>query len=208
MFKQYCFLRGEENPEGGGGGGFTTTSTYKVPVLVKKSKPEVETTDDEAPPPAVEVDEDVTTDEQVGHFFISQLQKRSGKIPAQYLGNARKLLTQLTTFVDHAGIDPASVVFLSGYRSEDYNAEIGGASKSQHITASAADIQVTGLTSQDLATKLKEAEGTVKFGGLGLYTGWVHIDVRDGFARWVDTADKGLIGANDEDLATILSLFF
>lgn len=208
MFKQYCFLRGEENPEGGGGGGFTTTSTYKVPVLVKKSKPEVQTNDEEAPPPALEVPEEVSSEEQVGHFFISQLQKRSGKIPAQYLGNARKLLTALTKFVDFAGIDPESVVFISGYRSEDYNAEIGGASKSQHITASAADIQVKGLSSEDLAKKLKEAESTVKFGGLGLYSGWVHVDIRDGFARWVDTADKSLIGADDGDLATILSLFF
>lgn len=38
----------------------------------------------------------------------------------------------------------------SGYRSSEYNKEVGGASKSQHLTGSAADIQVEGMTSNEL----------------------------------------------------------
>jgi uncharacterized protein YcbK (DUF882 family) len=71
----------------------------------------------------------------------------------------------------------------SGYRCQDYNAKIGGAKNSQHTHGKAADIAAANHTPEQLyaiASKLLNGNG-----GLGIYSTWVHIDVRSGPGqRW------------------------
>lgn len=69
---------------------------------------------------------------------------------------------------------------LSGYRSPQHNAIVGGAQRSQHVEGRAADITVGGvLPSQVHRTILRLFDaGAIEIGGLGLYLGWVHVDVR------------------------------
>lgn len=74
----------------------------------------------------------------------------------------------------------------SGYRTPAYNKKIGGAPKSQHIQAKAADITVKSKTPKQLAAIIEKliSQGEMKQGGIGIYPGWVHYDIRGTKARW------------------------
>jgi len=90
---------------------------------------------------------------------------------------------------------------VSGYRSPAWNTRVGGAGASQHMEGRAADIaplvpaDSTETCCADLHARILRAISTGQLelvGGLGLYRGWVHVDVRpkpaDGhIARWVGT---------------------
>jgi uncharacterized protein YcbK (DUF882 family) len=72
----------------------------------------------------------------------------------------------------------------SGFRCRVHNGEVKGSVDSYHCTGEAADIWVMGMTSVKLASLAKKVE-VFRGGGIGLYSGWVHVDVRkDGPARW------------------------
>jgi hypothetical protein len=77
-----------------------------------------------------------------------------------------------------------AVVINSAYRNEAYNRKIGGASKSQHINGTAADIRISGVAPEDVA---KFAEYLMpNSGGIGLYPAFTHVDVRAKRSRWTD----------------------
>ncbi len=78
------------------------------------------------------------------------------------------------------------IIINSAYRTTDYNKKIGGATQSQHLTASAADIRVEGMTSVALHKVILELikEGKIHNGGLGLYNTFVHYDIRKTPKRW------------------------
>ena len=70
----------------------------------------------------------------------------------------------------------------SGYRCTTYNEKIGGGENSQHLLGKAADIVVKGVSPDKVHTFLNEKYP--KLFGLGKYTTFTHIDVRDKRARW------------------------
>ncbi|MCL4500443.1 MAG: D-Ala-D-Ala carboxypeptidase family metallohydrolase [Deltaproteobacteria bacterium] len=77
------------------------------------------------------------------------------------------------------------VVVVSGYRCRKHNAEVGGEKNSQHLLGKAADIHIPGKSLREvykLACKVR----AFKNGGIGVYPnqGFVHVDVRQGQARW------------------------
>lgn len=74
------------------------------------------------------------------------------------------------------------VLITSGCRCEAYNKSIGGASKSKHVKAIASDIAVKNVPPDDVAEYF-EGMYPDKY-GIGRYTGWTHIDVRETPARW------------------------
>lgn len=89
------------------------------------------------------------------------------------------------------------VIIVSGYRSPAYNEarrrnSAGVAKDSQHVEGKAGDIRCPGLPSTELheaVLRLQRAGKLPALGGVGLYRGWVHVDVRtkpaDGhLARW------------------------
>lgn len=78
------------------------------------------------------------------------------------------------------------VTINSGYRSPGYNKKVGGASKSQHLVAKAADIRVPGLLAIEVYNVILRLieQGKMHNGGLGLYDTFVHYDVRATSARW------------------------
>ena len=72
----------------------------------------------------------------------------------------------------------------SGYRCFEHNATLPmSSSKSQHLYGTAADIRVAGMTPQYLAD-CAETVPYFETGGIGIYDVHVHVDVRDGKARW------------------------
>lgn len=70
----------------------------------------------------------------------------------------------------------------SAYRTPTYNKKVGGATYSQHLYGTAADIRINGVAPKDIAAYAETLlNGT---GGIGIYSNFVHIDVRKGKSRW------------------------
>lgn len=72
------------------------------------------------------------------------------------------------------------VIINSAYRTPEYNKKVGGSPNSQHLLGKAADIRVNGLTPKQLANYCEK----IGFGGIGIYKTFVHVDTRQGKARW------------------------
>lgn len=75
----------------------------------------------------------------------------------------------------------ASVVINCACRCPAHNKAVGGASHSQHLLGNAADIKVTGVSPDVVATFLEHAHPD---GGIGRYNTFTHVDVRGTAARW------------------------
>lgn len=98
-------------------------------------------------------------------------------------GNLTKqaLLNALEKFRTYIGDKPIKIT--SGYRCPVHNKNVGGAKNSQHVQGIAADIQVSGLPLNVVYT----AADKFGFGGVGIYPRHVHVDIRNGHARWKGT---------------------
>ena len=69
----------------------------------------------------------------------------------------------------------------SGYRTSSYNKKVGGASASQHVVGTAADISVQGVPPTAIVAYL---EAHYPLHGIGLYSTFVHIDSRGWKVYW------------------------
>ena len=118
------------------------------------------------------------------NFSLWEFKCKDGtNVPDEYMGNVQKLADNLQVLRDAVG-KPIRVI--SGYRSPKYNRRIGGARKSQHMTAKAADIKISGMSPsevKDLIVSLIK-EGKMDKGGIGLYRTFTHYDIRGWNARW------------------------
>ena len=96
------------------------------------------------------------------------------------------LVVLLQAIREHFG---KAVTITSGYRTAAHNTAVGGAKSSQHLLGRAADIQVAGVSVEDVASY---AEALMPdWGGVGRYPikpgrarGWVHVDTRPNKSRW------------------------
>ena len=97
--------------------------------------------------------------------------------------NIVKVANQLQILRNYIG---KPITINSGYRSEEYNADVGGVKSSQHVMGRAADIVVKGMTPLAVYTtiELLIEKGDMLQGGLGLYDSFVHYDIRGTKARW------------------------
>jgi hypothetical protein len=69
----------------------------------------------------------------------------------------------------------------SGDRTADHNAEVGGATGSQHLTpGSAQDISLAGLTDEQKTKVFQQFLNDPRVGGIGFYADHLHIDTRGG----------------------------
>ena len=104
-------------------------------------------------------------------------------IPAVYMKNVVRLAENLQVLRDH--ID-RPIYVNSGYRTIKYNKAVGGSAMSQHLCGKAADIRVKGMSSREVysAIKILISIDEMEEGGLGLYKGFVHYDIRGIKARW------------------------
>ena len=121
------------------------------------------------------------------NFYLNEFNCKDGTVvPSVYMGNVCKLAEQLEVIRD---IVRAPIRINSSYRHTEYNRAIGGSSKSQHLTASAADITIDGMTAQEVWRLLYQLmeDGHIHNGGLGKYNTFTHIDIRTNPARWDNT---------------------
>jgi uncharacterized protein YcbK (DUF882 family) len=92
---------------------------------------------------------------------------------------ASELVTVLQNIRTHFG---RTVTITSAYRTPTKNKAVGGQTYSQHLYGRAADIKVNGVTPKKVAAyaeKLLPGKG-----GIGTYSTFTHIDVRNAKARW------------------------
>ena len=110
------------------------------------------------------------------HFKIEEFHCNDGTpVPEEFYDNVQELMDNLEVIREHFGYP---IKINSGYRTPDYNKKIGGAAKSQHLTASAADIRMN-VTPSKVQEGIKELmeEGKIKKGGLGIYANFTHYDI-------------------------------
>jgi len=116
------------------------------------------------------------------HYGTGKCGGKNTVPPEDVWPNLAKLVPVLDTIRAELG---HSIRVTSIYRSESYNSCIGGVSKSQHRKMTAADCVVRSVTPRDLHKVAKAVRERGDFqGGIGLYKGFVHIDVRGQNADW------------------------
>lgn len=118
------------------------------------------------------------------NFYLEEFNCRDGTpVPAKFFDNVKTLASNLQVLRDFIG-EPIHIN--SGYRTPEYNKKVGGKKNSQHLTASAADIACKSRTPKQLASVIERLikEGKMRQGGIGIYPGFVHYDIRGVRARW------------------------
>jgi len=118
------------------------------------------------------------------NFNIDEFKTRDGtQVPEEFYGNVELLAENLQVLRDHVG---KSIKIISGYRHPAYNRKVGGAKRSQHLTASAGDMVVKSMSPRKVADTISKLikEGKMKKGGLGRYKRFCHYDVRPKNVRW------------------------
>lgn len=105
------------------------------------------------------------------------------KMPDEVYNNVLELAENLQIVRDMLD-EPIKIN--SGWRCENYNRQIGGVSKSQHIKGKAADITIKNLTPDQVANAIDKLQNGdfIKKGGLGRYNTFTHIDIRGKNSRW------------------------
>jgi uncharacterized protein YcbK (DUF882 family) len=118
------------------------------------------------------------------NFDLSEFACKDGTaVPADLIPNVELLAKNLQVLRDYLG-EPIHIN--SGYRTPAYNAKVGGKKGSYHLKAMAADITCKSKTPKQLAAIIEKLIAAKKMvqGGLGVYPGFVHTDVRRTKARW------------------------
>lgn len=87
-----------------------------------------------------------------------------------------KVLQKVRTYFGRA------VIINSAYRTETHNKKVGGSADSQHKYGMAADIRINGVSPKTIATYINTL--MPNSGGIGVYSSFVHIDVRAKKSRW------------------------
>lgn len=119
------------------------------------------------------------------NFSTQEFDCKDGtKVPSKYIANVTKLAQQLQALRDH--INEPVMITGSGYRTPKHNTKVGGAKNSQHLTASGADINARNYTPKELAKVVEKLikEGKMLQGGMGVYKGFLHYDIRGVKKRW------------------------
>ena len=118
------------------------------------------------------------------NFYLSEFNCKDGtEVPYKYLPNVKILAENLQVLRGYFG---KPIYINSSYRTARHNKKIGGATHSKHLTASAADIRIDGVTSiiiKDAIVTLI-SQGKMTEGGIGLYNSFLHFDIRGTKARW------------------------
>ena len=118
------------------------------------------------------------------NFVLREFRCKDGTdVPNEYMDNVKELAENLQVLREHLG---KPIRIISAYRTAKYNRKIDGARRSQHLTASAADIKIKGMEPREIKEVVEELieKGLMKQGGIGLYKSFLHYDIRNKKIRW------------------------
>ena len=117
------------------------------------------------------------------NFNLSEFNKHNFTITDTIFQNIFELAKNLQVLRDEV---KKPIKITSGYRNAEFNSKIKGAKQSRHITGEAADLKIEGYTPKQVAAIIEKliAAGKMKQGGLGIYSTWIHYDIRLTKARW------------------------
>lgn len=137
----------------------------------------------------------MTTPPATKHFRFGEFRSpsRTGSkvdVPRNLWPNLKRLQAALEVVRTACGDRPITIV--SGYRTPEYNRAVGGARRSQHMAAQAADIRIAGMSPRDvfrIVDQLQRRDDDacaprIPPGGAHAYGTFVHMDIRGHFARW------------------------
>lgn len=116
----------------------------------------------------------------IKHFKRSEFKCKCGKycngFPVEPDEDLVELLEKIRNHFN------APVTIKSGVRCATHNKNVGGASSSQHVKGTAADIKVKGVAPKKVVAYAETLlPGT---GGIGTYSTFTHVDVRKTKSRW------------------------
>ena len=117
------------------------------------------------------------------NFSLSEFQCKCGcKMPADVEENIKELADNLQVLRDVIG----RIDLTNAYRCKEHNADVGGATDSQHIKGKAADIKSSTLNPSEIASVVDDLMKIewFKIGGIGIYNTFTHVDIRGYKARW------------------------
>lgn len=118
------------------------------------------------------------------NFNLSEFACKSGdSVPIDFQENAKKLAYNLQMIRNEIE-EPLNIN--SAYRTKEHNKKIGGKIDSQHLQCKASDLTAKNHTPNELHKIILKLIKSKKIseGGLGLYKGFVHYDIRGTKARW------------------------
>lgn len=121
------------------------------------------------------------------HFRVREFRSKDGADTILISDELVKVLEAIRSYFGKP------IIITSGYRTPAHNKKVGGASGSQHVKGTAADIKVKNIPTWAVAGFL---EANYRNCGIGYYSTWVHVDTRGYRALWRDygTNTKGTFG--------------
>ena len=123
------------------------------------------------------------------NFSLEEFECKCGcKMPEFVKKNIIELAENLQVIRDVVG----KLNLTNAYRCKEHNADVGGATNSQHLKGKAADVK---SKEYDVLEVSKIIEGLIKSekikqGGIGIYNTFTHYDIRGVRARWSKTITK------------------
>ena len=123
------------------------------------------------------------------NFSLEEFECKCGcKMPEFVKKNIIELAENLQVIRDVVG----KLNLTNAYRCKEHNADVGGATNSQHLKGKAADVK---SKEYDVLEVSKIIEGLIKSekieqGGIGIYNTFTHYDIRGARARWSKTITK------------------
>ena len=113
------------------------------------------------------------------HFRVREFACQDGSDPVFVAPRLVMVLESLRTHFD------VPVRITSGYRTAAHNAAVGGSPHSQHTRGMAADVVLPGVAPAQVAAFARRL--MPDWGGVGVYSDFTHIDVRETKADWKGT---------------------
>ena len=110
------------------------------------------------------------------NFKVREFACKDGSDPIFVAPELVEILQKIRTHFGRA------VTINSAYRTASYNKKVGGATYSQHCYGMAADIKVKGIAPKTVAAYAETLMPNK--GGIGIYSTFTHIDVREVKSRW------------------------
>ena len=120
------------------------------------------------------------------NFSLEEFECKCGcKMPDFVKKNVAELAENLQVLRNLVG----RLDLTNAYRCKSHNADVGGATNSQHLVGKAGDVKSKTIKPKEMAQIVDDLmkNESFKLGGVGIYNTFTHVDIRGTRARWSKT---------------------